>query len=181
MGAPPVLQGFQPMGVCSDEDGSVSIQYEEFEALKLADYENLSQAVAAQKMGISRPTFTRIYNVVRKKIAHAFVEGKPICFEGGVVSFNQSWYRCKECHHVFSLTKNKNRICSKCGSKNLESINALIQKENYRRAGSSIRGMGQNKGICVCMNCGTKIEHVPGNPCNKTLCPVCSHRMRRFI
>ena len=181
MGAPPVLQGFQPVGVCSDNSDSISIQYEEFEALKLADYENLSQEIAARKMGVSRPTFTRIYNLVRKKIARAFVEGKSICFEGGMVSFNKDWFRCKECHHVFSLKKNEERICPNCNSGHLENINHIIQKGGQGKPGGRFGPAERAKDYCTCPNCGVKVVHVPGKPCNQFYCPSCNHRMRRLF
>jgi len=181
MGAPPVLQGFLPVGVCSGDADSISIQYEEFEALKLADYENLSQEVAARKMGVSRPTFTRIYNLVRKKIARAFVEGKSICFEGGMVSFNKEWYRCKECHHVFFLIKNEKKFCPHCNSDNLESINYMIRKGVYGKPGGHFGRSVRDQKYCTCPNCGTEVVHVPGNPCNQTFCPSCNHRMQRLF
>ncbi|HKL37266.1 MAG TPA: DUF134 domain-containing protein, partial [Bacteroidales bacterium] len=58
LGKPPKLMGFKPMGVPMSLSENISVQYEEYEALRLADYEDLSHAEAAQKMNVSRPTFT---------------------------------------------------------------------------------------------------------------------------
>lgn len=56
----------------------VILTYDELEALRLADYENLYQEEAAQKMKISRSTFSRIVAEARKKIADALINGKII-------------------------------------------------------------------------------------------------------
>jgi hypothetical protein len=34
-------------------------------------------------------------------------------------------------------------------------------------------------GDCVCPNCGNKIAHVAGKPCNQQTCPKCGVRMTR--
>jgi len=34
-------------------------------------------------------------------------------------------------------------------------------------------------GFCVCPNCGHKIEHVAGKPCNQKKCPKCGALMGR--
>ena len=56
---------------------------DEFEAVNLADYQGLYHEEAAQRMGISRPTFGRILGSARKKIANALVEGKALQIEAG--------------------------------------------------------------------------------------------------
>ena len=66
----------------------VVLLYEEYEALRLADYDALKHDEAAVKMKVSRPTFARIYENVRKKIAKAFVESRPIKFDAGCAYFS---------------------------------------------------------------------------------------------
>ena len=44
------MEGFKPFGIPMRELGSVDLLFEEFEALRLADYENLTQEEAAVKM-----------------------------------------------------------------------------------------------------------------------------------
>ena len=56
---------------------------EEFEAIRLKDHEELDQNDAAKRMEISQPTFQRIYNSARKKIADSLVNGRPLRIEGG--------------------------------------------------------------------------------------------------
>ena len=47
----------------------IVLTVDEFEALRLADYEGLYQKQAAERMGISRPTFGRIVEAARRKVA----------------------------------------------------------------------------------------------------------------
>lgn len=50
----------------------------EIEAIRLADFEGLYQEEAANQMEVSRPTFSRILNSARKKIANALLNGRAI-------------------------------------------------------------------------------------------------------
>jgi len=56
----------------------VILESDELEALKLHEVEKLSQKVAAQKMGISQPTFHRILASAYQKTATALVKGHLI-------------------------------------------------------------------------------------------------------
>ena len=56
----------------------VEIFPDELEALKLHDVDGLSQTEAAEKMGISQPTFTRIINQAYHKISKALIKGWAI-------------------------------------------------------------------------------------------------------
>ncbi|MBN2667013.1 MAG: DUF134 domain-containing protein [Bacteroidales bacterium] len=115
---PPSMEGFKPFGVPMRELESVNLLYEEFEALRLADYEDLTQEEAAQKMNISRPTFTRLYDKARKNIAKAFVEGKAIIIQGGTFITDDYWYRCEECHETM-VTGEPVTTCKNCDSDNI--------------------------------------------------------------
>ena len=59
---PPKMKGFKPFGMPLCKIEKITLKYEEFESIKLVDYDMLSQDEAAEHMEISRPTFTRIYN-----------------------------------------------------------------------------------------------------------------------
>ncbi len=63
----------------------ISLALDEFEALRLADFEGLYQEQAAARMAVSRQTFGRIVEAARRKIAQALVEGKSLSIEGGAV------------------------------------------------------------------------------------------------
>ena len=86
----PQAEGFKPFGANINETGVVELLLEEYETIKLADYQNLTQEDAARKMNISRPTFTRIYDKARKTIALAFVEGKIIIIKGGDIHIDHN-------------------------------------------------------------------------------------------
>lgn len=79
----PHVTHFKPAGVRLREAGEVILTVDEFEAIRLKDFEGLDQTEAAGKMGISQPTFQRLYNIARRKIADALVNGKAIRVEGG--------------------------------------------------------------------------------------------------
>lgn len=112
----PSFGGFKPFGVLREKKDKVSINIEEYEALKLCDYEGLTQIEAAELMRVSRPTFTRIYESVRAKIASAFVEGREIAYEGGD-SLVAEWYICKKCEIIFTLKQEIEAECPFCKDK----------------------------------------------------------------
>jgi predicted DNA-binding protein (UPF0251 family) len=51
---------FKPAGIPGRGIGEVVMTLDEFEAVRLADLEGLYQEQAAGRMGVSRPTFSRI-------------------------------------------------------------------------------------------------------------------------
>ncbi len=74
---------FKPAGVPMRDLKEVVLSVEEFEALRLSDFEKLTQLECAVKMNISQPTFNRLLSSAREKIAEALVEGKAIRIKGG--------------------------------------------------------------------------------------------------
>lgn len=155
---PPEIEGFHVIG--GEEDCFIELLYEEFEALRLSDYLNLTQVEAAEQMNVSRPTFTRIYDRMLKKIAKSFVEGKSIRIEGGNVKFDKEWYRCKKCH---KLSEDKEE-CPECNSNDQISIN------------KKLKGFSSK---CICGECGYEKEHERGVPCKTQICPNCNSRLSR--
>lgn len=169
VGFHPILRGFKPLGIPFRSDEYICMLYEEFESLRLADYENLSQEEAAVKMNISRPTFTRIYDTMRKKIAQSFIEGKTIIIDGGDVQFDKEWYRCSECHHVFH-SKKAPKKCTECGSADLENINENISKWQNSKAKIESTYKGVDK-YCLCIDCYyKKTENASERPCMNGQC-----------
>jgi uncharacterized protein len=96
---PPIISGFKPYGQKKGEGNteSVFLHYEEYEALRLCDYEMLNHHKASVIMDISRPTLTRIYASARQKIAEALVTGRKIKIEGGKIYFDSEWFSCDLC------------------------------------------------------------------------------------
>lgn len=119
--APPKFKGYKPYGVKYDSKNSIKLLYEEYESIKLADYELLNHQEAAELMGISRPTFARIYESARRKIAKAFVETKEIVTVYGNVLLDSSWYICNDCSTKFTIPKtNYHYHCPMCSSNKFE-------------------------------------------------------------
>lgn len=77
---------YKPAGVPLDGLGRVSLLYEELEALRLADLENLTQEEAARRMGVSRSTFQRIVSHARRLVTQALVEGQALHIEGETIT-----------------------------------------------------------------------------------------------
>lgn len=79
----PSITYFKPAGIPLRELEEVCLSIEELEAIRLKDIEDLEQEQCAQKMNISRPTFVRVLDSARKKVADALIKGKAIKIEGG--------------------------------------------------------------------------------------------------
>lgn len=111
--SPPLMQGFKPFGIPRSALESVILQYDEYEAIRLLDYDGLNQEQASERMNVSRPTLTRIYENARRTIAKALIEGKMIMIEGGNVQFDRSWFRCRKCHKLIDGMENHVK-CNNC-------------------------------------------------------------------
>ncbi len=69
---------FKPCGTRRKELEIVYLFEDEMEAIRLADYEGLYQQECAERMGISRPTFSRLIERARKKTADALLHTKAL-------------------------------------------------------------------------------------------------------
>ncbi len=94
----PAASVFKPAGIPLRALDEVVLALDEFEALRLADLEQLYQEAAADRMGISRPTLSRILDSARRKVADALVHGKALRIEGGPVQPNPGRRRCCRLH-----------------------------------------------------------------------------------
>ncbi len=101
--APPDFKGFKPYGNNKPFQEPIELFYEEYEAIKLADYDLLSQLEASEIMGVSRPTFARIYSTARQKIALALAESREIVAVFGHAIFDKNWFKCDKCHSRFNI------------------------------------------------------------------------------
>ena len=119
---PPLVDGFKPFGVPISDLEPIILLYEEYEAMRLTDYEGLHQEAAAEKMNVSRPTFTRIYERARQSVAKAFVEGKVIMIEGGDFHSTNNWYKCNACNKL-NISKKELVECNYCEAENLRQLN----------------------------------------------------------
>jgi len=69
---------FKPCGIKSTSLERVILFEDEAEAIRLADFEGLYQEECANKMQISRTTFSRTITSARKKIADALLNEKVL-------------------------------------------------------------------------------------------------------
>lgn len=170
---PPVIKGLKPYGPGVPEavSGPVTLLYEEYEALRLCDYDRYNHIRSSVIMNISRPTFTRIYASARQKIAEALVEGRQIIIEGGKVYFDSTWFECDTCNACFNNPDWETPVtaCPLCGSKEIHSFEDEIPETPAVTEADH----------CICPDCGYETEHQYGNPCNRQICPKCNARMRR--
>jgi len=74
---------FRPQCKPLNQLEGIGVTLDEFEAVRLADYEGLKQEEAAKRLKISRPTFSRIISSAHSKIGDALVNIKAIKIEGG--------------------------------------------------------------------------------------------------
>ena len=62
---------------------TVNLTIDEYEVIRILDYEEKKQCECASIMGVARTTITQIYNEARKKIADSIVNGKTLNIVGG--------------------------------------------------------------------------------------------------
>ena len=78
--AMPENQGFEPLGKQGECCGNkiVKMSIDEYETIRLIDWEKLTQVQCAEQMGIARTTVTGIYDSARTKLADALIHGKML-------------------------------------------------------------------------------------------------------
>jgi len=94
---------FRPVGISASALQGVHLSLEEFESIRLRDAVGLEQEECAQQMRISRPTFHRVLESARKKLADALTNGKAIQIEGGNFEFPQRRFRCDDDGHEWNV------------------------------------------------------------------------------
>ncbi len=117
---PPIFTDFKPIGVRGVSLEQVIMSLDEYEAFRLADHIGLSHEEAAEEMEISRPTFSRLIEKARTKIADFIINGKVLNIDGGNVHFRNNIIKCQSCGQMFK-TKFSDPIteCPACHSQNL--------------------------------------------------------------
>jgi uncharacterized protein len=123
--AGPPVSGFKPAGVPGCDLESIELRLDELEALRLADLEGLYYDAAAKRMGISRPTFGRLVESARHKIACALFQSKMLVFKGGsVVMGKMRKFACSGCGGRFEAPQGtgRPRACPKCEGHNFHRV-----------------------------------------------------------
>ncbi len=105
-------------------EDNIILTIAEFEAMRLKHYIGLNQKAAAERMGISQPTFSRILESAHQKNTSALIEGKSIRVYGGNVDYRRSFvgYGCQDCNHQWedpTASKERKVSCVKCNSDNV--------------------------------------------------------------
>lgn len=144
----PSVAYYKPRAIPISQLREITLLYDEYEAIRLADLEGLYQDDAAAKMEISRPTFGRIIDSAHKKIADALINGKAIKIEGGAVELAQERsFQCADCEHTWQVPFGTGRpaTCPNCQSRNFQRI------DNFERPG------GDGRGACCRGGSGSRI------------------------
>ena len=114
----PEYECFRPAGLGLYEE--IFLTVDEYETIRLVDYQGKTHQQAAEQMNISRTTVTEVYESARHKISDSLVNGKSLIISGG---------NYRVCNRI-------GRQCSKCGCSVREKL------ENYDgempRKGNSI-------------------------------------------
>ncbi|MBI9100503.1 MAG: DUF134 domain-containing protein [Spirochaetaceae bacterium] len=71
-------RNFKPSGIPARDLEKTTLHLDEFEALRLCDYDGLSQIEAGEAMGISRGTIQRLLISGRKKIVDVLLHSKEL-------------------------------------------------------------------------------------------------------
>jgi len=122
---PPVTY-FKPVGVPLTHLQEVRLSIEEAEAIRLKDIEGLEQEKCAEKMNVSRTTFSRMLDSARQKMADALLNGKAIRIEGGNYEMAVRHFRCGNGHEwevPFEVMISKPpELCPTCNTANIMAL-----------------------------------------------------------
>ncbi len=138
VGFMPDARYFKPMGMPGHMLDEIVLTVDEFEAVRLADYEGLYQEQAAEKMRISRPTFGRIVESAHRKIGEVLVKGKALRIEGG----NIEMYDHRETQGAMGA--GGFCICPKCNEKVPHKAGMPCKEERCRKCGSRMMREGSS-------------------------------------
>ncbi|HOR80964.1 MAG: hypothetical protein BWY50_01103 [Spirochaetes bacterium ADurb.Bin315] len=79
----PQVTEFGPLAGPPNHGDAIILSVDEYETLRLIDTVGMTQEECALEMGVGRSTIQGIYNVARRKVSTALVEGKILSIRGG--------------------------------------------------------------------------------------------------
>jgi len=140
----PEANYFKPAGIPMRALEEVNISVEEAEAIRLKDIEGLEQQKCAERMSISRPTFQRVLESARKKLADALLHGKAISINGGNFGLAMSRFRCIEGHEwnlpFEAVVTGQPDFCPTCNTTEITPLQAAGAGRGRRGQGRHMRG-----------------------------------------
>jgi len=132
--AMPIAEAFGPVPASACAPDQVVITLDEFEAVRLADLEERYLDRAAERMGVSRPTFSRIIESAHRRIAEALVSGKSLRIEGGSVRVHPTGpSRCRQCGRESAGTYECPHCRGDCSVKTTHKTGSAASQTNKRR------------------------------------------------
>jgi predicted DNA-binding protein (UPF0251 family)/predicted Fe-Mo cluster-binding NifX family protein len=93
----PDYYSFIPEDAEKDNIATIELTLDEFETIRLLDYEDMNQEECASRMGVARTTVTAMYENARKKLISAVVEGKRLSIAGGNIEIDKERYSLNVC------------------------------------------------------------------------------------
>ena len=104
-----------------DDSAVLTLTLAEFEAMRLKHFINLSQEKAANTMGVSQPTFSRILENAHKKVTEALIRGRELRVSGGNINYKKAFegYGCLKCNNEWedeSASRTRSVSCPNCKS-----------------------------------------------------------------
>lgn len=91
---------FGPLHGPIENRETILMSVDEYETLRLIDFEGMTQEECAQRMKVARTTVQRIYWDARKKVAQTLVNGGLLKIEGGdykLYNENEKAFGCRRC------------------------------------------------------------------------------------
>ncbi len=140
---------FKPLGKHVSEIEEVNLLVEEAEAVRLKDLEGYDHEASAQKMSISRSTFSRLLDSARQKLADALLNGKAIRIEGGNFEMAIRHFKCLHGHEwqvpFEKMIVSPPELCPECKTPSFMPMFAPGQVPNWGRGHHHGRG-ARNQG-----------------------------------
>lgn len=113
---PPSVAYFKPQGIPLFQLEQVVLAVEEYEAIRLVDYEGMHLEEAADRMQVSRATFARIVDSAHRKIGTALTHGYAIRIEGGAFVLGRNRFRCRDCGSRWEIELEEEAVAGEAGS-----------------------------------------------------------------
>jgi uncharacterized protein len=131
---------FKPRGIPLVDLEEVCLLVEELEAVRLKDAEGLDQEECGRLMNISQPTFHRVLESARRKIAEALIQGKAIRIEGGDFEMAERKFACRSCGHSWEVP-----FCT--GQRGIDMTCPKCESHDIHRTGPGGSGLGNRQCI----------------------------------